>query len=757
MNSRYPSIIRLLCLCALCIQVVACVAQRQHPGLLMTEAGVQEIRQATATPPLFEQVVKATRAEVDAEIASGIFVPVPKDMAGGYTHERHKRNFFILQKAGNLYQITGDEKYARYVRDVFMAYAELYPTLGLHPTNKSYATGKIFWQCLNDANWLVYSSQAYDAVYDYLAPAERKRLERDLFRPMADFISVENPKFFNRIHNHSTWACAAVGMIGLVMDDQELVQRSLYGIENDGLDDTMLDNDGGFIKVAGQRQAGFLAQLDLSFSPDGYFTEGPYYLRYAMTPFLLYARALHNQRPDLEIYAYRDSILQKAVYGLLQQADARGQFFPINDAQKGMSWNAREVVAAVDIAYHDFGRDPMLLSLAEKQGRVLLDPTGYVVARDLAKGMAVPFKPSPTNYRDGADGDRGGVAILRADNAEGQEIAAVIKYSAHGMGHGHFDKLSYSIYDDLGEVVQDYGAARWVNIDQKGGGRYLKENNTFAKQSIAHNTVVVDGESHYGGSVKRGEANSPELHFFKVEDDHQIVSATDPYAYKDATMRRTVVLLRDADFRNPVVLDLFRVESEQTHRYDLPLWYMGHLLSTDFEYSARMKALYPMGSDDGYQHLWEEASGTPTGRRAQLTWFGNGRFYTVTAAASPNDTLLLARAGANDPDFNLRHDPVFVQRKRGRGATFFRVIESHGRYNPVSEIPLSPFSGISEATILYDSARYTLVRFAKANGTHWTLAVSHQNTDDQARHNVQIDDDTFTWTGAYHLSKNTDQ
>ena len=416
---------------------------QDRPRLILSAAGVENIRSAEVVAPLFAEVLRTTRAEVDAEIAQGIFVPVPRDMAGGYSHERHKKNFFILQKAGNLYQITGEEKYAVYIRELFLRYAAEYPKWGLHPTQRSYATGKIFWQCLNDANWLVYASQAYDCVYDFLTPQERALLEKDLFRPLADFISLDNPQFFNRIHNHSTWGNAAVGMMGLAMRDTQLVQRALYGLPNDSLDSNMLDNDGGFIQIEGQRQAGFLAQLDYSFSPDGYFTEGPYYLRYAMTPFLLFAKALANNRPDLEIYAYRDSILQKAVWALLHQTDAQGQFFPINDAQKGMSWKAREVVAAVDIAYSDFGRDPRLLSIAAEQGRVLLDDNGFAVAQALAQGRAKKFRPSSVAYRDGADGQKGGVAILRAAGTRDGELCLVMKYSAHGMGHGHFDKLSY--------------------------------------------------------------------------------------------------------------------------------------------------------------------------------------------------------------------------------------------------------------------------------------------------------------------------
>ena len=73
--------------------------------MILTKAGVQKIKENLGTIPVFDNTLKKVKQEVDAEIASGIDVPVPKDMAGGYTHDRHKKNWFILQKAGVLYQI----------------------------------------------------------------------------------------------------------------------------------------------------------------------------------------------------------------------------------------------------------------------------------------------------------------------------------------------------------------------------------------------------------------------------------------------------------------------------------------------------------------------------------------------------------------------------------------------------------------------------------------------------------------------------
>lgn len=703
--------------------------------------------------PLFVTVLAEIKREVDADISSGIFVPVPKDMAGGYTHERHKKNFFILQKAGNLFQITGDEKYAQYVRDVFAEYAKLFPSLELHPTNRSYATGKIFWQCLNDANWLVYCSQAYDCIYDWLPQADRENFEQNLFRPLADFLSVENPQFFNRIHNHSTWANAAVGMIGLVMDDEELIERALFGLQDAHIDPTQIDNDGGYIKQEGQVKAGFLAQLDESFSPDGYFTEGPYYLRYAMTPFILFANALNQSRPDLKIFSYRDRILEKSVTALLNQTDWQGRFFPINDAQKGMSWHSREVISAVDIAYAYFGNDPMLLSIATTQNKVDLNEAGFIVARDIHSGLAQPYHRETSIYRDGPLGDKGGVGIVRNRFDHG-ELCTVFKYSAHGMGHGHFDKLSYSLYDDTGEVVQDYGAARWVNIDQKGGGRYLKENNSWAKQTIAHNTLVVNGRTQYDGSVKTAEQYSPDLDFFdQTNHGFQAISASDHNAYPGVKLQRVIAQLTDDQLGYPLHIDVFRVESETENQYDMPLWFQGQLLETNFTYQ-QVEKLEPMGDDDGYQHLWTEAVGTVNESNAKMTWFENNRFYTSTMLVEEGDECMLLRLGANDPEFNLRRDPCLLMRKSGsKDALFIAVVEPHGNYSPVSEIPIQPYPEVSEIVLEKSTRTHTVFVIKLKEGESYRIMIAHHNTAEEAVHQVEIESGQLNWVGPTEMIK----
>jgi len=567
------------------------IQAKEHPNLILTKDGVEKIRDNLGKVPLFDATLASVKKEVDAEIAAGIFTPIPKDFSGGYTHDRHKLNFIIAQKAGALYQILQDDKYAKYVRDMLFQYEEMYQDLPLHPQERSYARGKLFWQSLNDSNWLVYMAQAYDTIYYYLTESERDKLEDNLFRPFADFISLANPAFYNRVHNHSTWGIAGVGMIGLVMDDEELIQRALYGIEDDGLEIGGKDNDGGTIKVEGQRK-GFFANLEEPFSPDGYYTEGPYYQRYAMYPFLIFALGMENVRPEMEVLQHKDNVLLKGVDALLNLSDADGEFFPLNDGQKGMSYYTASLVTAVNIAYYYGDKNPKLLSIVEKQNKVLLDQSGLAAAIGVRDGKAEPFTKTSINLSDGINGKQGGIGILRYGN---EDLSLVFKYAAQGLSHGHYDKLSYSLYEKGDEVLQDYGLSRFVNIEQKGGGNYLKENNTYAKTTIAHNTLSRDETKHFGGDYDVASKHHSNLYFY---DDSrpkaQVVSATETNAYPGTTMHRTVALLKDDSFDKAFMLDILKVSSKSKHQYDLPFYFMGQVLDMSFKYDSPT-TLSPLG------------------------------------------------------------------------------------------------------------------------------------------------------------------
>ncbi|GAC21442.1 alginate lyase family protein [Paraglaciecola arctica] len=724
---------------------------QQHPNLILTKDGVEKVRKNLGKVPLFDATVQSVKQEVDAEIAFGIDTPIPKDFSGGYTHQRHKINFLTAQKAGALYQILQDDKYAKYIRDMLFQYEAMYKDLPVHPQERSYARGKLFWQCLNDSNWLVYMSQAYDAIYDTLTKQERDKLENNLFRPFADFISIDNPQFYNRVHNHSTWGNAAVGMIALVMNDEELLHRALYGIEDDGLEIGGKDNDGGFIKVAGQK-AGFLANLEDPFSPDGYYTEGPYYQRYAMYPFLIFGLAMHNVKPDMQVFEHKDNVLLKGVDALLNLSDADGEFFPLNDGQKGMSYYTASLVTAVDIAYQYGNQNPQLLSIAQKQNEVLLDQSGLAVAIGIRDGKTQPFVKNSINLSDGPDGKQGGVGVLRYGN---EDLTLVFKYAAQGLSHGHYDKLSFSLYEKGDEVLQDYGLARFVNIGQKGGGNYLKENKTWAKTTIAHNTLSQNETMHFAGKYEVASKHHSDLYVYDDSNKNvQIISAIETNAYPGTKMHRTMAVIKNKSFDKPFLLDIMKINSEQKNQYDMPFYYLGQVLSNNFSYDSP-NILKPLGNDNGYQHLYLEGKGKPSTSSTQFSWLGKGKYYTLTSATEDSDELLLTRMGANDPEFNLRREAaLMIRRKDSDNTVFASVIEPHGSYSPVSELSVNSNSNIAELKVVHDDVNYTAVTIKDVKGQTSVFILSNVNASPSKQHKLKVDGKSYGWKGAYYYSDN---
>src|SRR3546814_4600237 len=98
--------------------------------------------------------------------SSDLNVPVPKDPGGGFTHEQHKRNYRIIFEGGQFYRLTGDARYRDHVRDLLLAYADLYPGLGPHPAKANQNAGRLFWQILNDSVFLVNAVKGYAQIRD---------------------------------------------------------------------------------------------------------------------------------------------------------------------------------------------------------------------------------------------------------------------------------------------------------------------------------------------------------------------------------------------------------------------------------------------------------------------------------------------------------------------------------------------------------------------------------------------------------------
>lgn len=713
-------------LTGLLILTGASAAMAASPVCAQNAASPTDLK-AARDAPLFRTSFERGQKSIAPYLKTRPDVPAPKDAGGGYTHERHKDNYRIIREGGMLYAVTGDRAYLELVRDVLLAYADLYPKLSLHPVEAAPQKGRLFWQSLNDAVWLVEAIQGYAEVRDALPEKVRKRIDGDVFRGMCDFSMVHCAGTFERIHNHATWAVAGVGMTGYVLGEPTYVKAALQGLRGDG-------------------KTGFLRQLDELFSPDGYYTEGPYYQRYALSPFEIFAAFIDRHEPSRKIFEYRDGILIKAVYGLINLSYG-GRFFPLNDAIVEKGIDSPELVQALAIVYGR-NRDPQLLSVSTAQGSVAFSREGAVVAAAIAAGKSQPFVYASRLFRDGARGDEGALAVLRAGSGKRKQ-ALVFKATAQGMGHGHFDRLSYIFYDSGSEVLTDYGAARFLNVEAKQGGRYLPENETWAKQTVCHNTLVVDGRSQFDAKVQVAQPAPTQFLGFAEKDGIQFASARLDKAWDGVTVWRAVMLYTPKGSNRPIVIDLVRARSTSAHRYDLPFHYRGVFLDSSTRFTPQSGTLKPMGRANGYQHLWEKAAADVPAGPQSLSWFLTGRFYTLHYDAPQVSKAYLTQLGANDPSDSLRPERAMILRADGQiDFNSACVLEAYGEYDSAEESARDTRTTIHNVR-LFQSGHADLIRIT---GLDLQVTAIGIQWGDAAESRVTAEGRAWIWHGAFGIA-----
>jgi oligo-alginate lyase len=722
---------RLLTICIMFV-LPAILHAQNHPVTFFTKVEAAEVKANLTTSPLLAQSYNDIKKQVDAFVGKDIDVPFPKDAAGGYTHDKHKTNYTLMFNSGMLYNITGDAKYALLVKNMLLKYAALNPTLKNHPQATSSSPGRIFWQALNDANWMVYAGMAYDLVYNSLSVAERKKIEVGAFKPEVDYLTKDLKEWFDRLHNHSVWACAGVGIIGIASNNKEYIDIALKGSDKNG-------------------KSGFIAQMDNLFSPDGYYTEGPYYVRYAILPYMLFANALQNSNPNLKIFEHRNNILQKALMTCLQQTNSDGVFFPMNDAIKDKDYTTNEIVTAINIAWKVYGSNDGFLTIAKKQNRVTLNSGGVGISNTLAKQKDISsFYPYKTiESTDGVKGDEGGISVFR-NGKENDLTSLIFKYASQGLGHGHFDRLNINLFDKGNEILQDYGSARFIGIEQKYGGRYLPENTAYAAQTIAHNTIAVDETSQFDANSDLGEKSHAQKLFSDItKPTALVVAAKEDKAYKNIVLQRNLYML-ELPTGKKIMIDIFNTTATNEHQYDLPFQYNGQFISTSFKYVSNTKKQETLGTKNGYQFLWKEAEATVADTIVQFTFLNKNTYYTISSLVEGSAQIFFTRSGANDPNFNVRREPSYIIRKKGINQSFINVIEIHGKYDPINEFSSNAYAEIKQIKLLQNDANYT-VASCMLSGKLIQVIQCNKDFEKNNNHSLLINNVKVDWVGPYSI------
>ncbi|GEA25236.1 heparinase II/III domain-containing protein [Vibrio harveyi] len=710
--------------------------------ILLTEAEVELLRKEVGKPSLMGKSIEANRKELEAFMRLPLDVPGHGE-AGGYEHNRHKQNYTYMNLAGRLFLITQEEKYAQFVKDLLAIYAEKYLTFDFHVQKNTNPTGRLFHQILNEHCWLMFTSLAYSCVASVMTEEERTAVVERIFEPMLDMFTVKYAHDFDRIHNHGIWAVAAVGICGLAIGKPEYLEMSVYGQDRD---DT----------------GGFLAQISQLFAPSGYYMEGPYYHRYAIRPTCVFAEVVHRHMPEVDIYNYKDKVIGNTVQAMLATAYPNGEFPALNDASRTMSITDMGVQVAVSVYSKHYGLDDNILGMAKIQNAVWMHPCGLELSQAYDKAIAdreigIPFWPS-VELNEGPTGNNGAQGFIRMQDKTGDVSQLVMNYGQHGMGHGNFDTLGITFFNRGQEVLREYGFCRWVNVEPKFGGRYLDENKSYARQTIAHNAVTIDEQCQNGFDVDRADSVHGLPHFFKVEGTE--INGMSAFAndhYPNTDMQRSVFMLNLDELEAPLLLDLYRIEGEGEHQYDYSHQYDGQIVRTNFDYQS-FGELSTLGDDFGYQHLWNVASGKVQDT-ALVSWLQNNTYYTwlgTSSSAKQNgdNEVIFTRTGANDPSFNLRSEPAFILRSKGESTLFASVLETHGYFNEEFEQSVNARGQVKDIRVVGYNAVGSIVEITTEKSLVTVMISNVLGADDQTPHQVEMNGKTYSWNGFYSLEVN---
>jgi hypothetical protein len=356
-------------------------------------------------------------------------------------HDRYAR---AVQSAGILYQVTGDERYARRGREILLAYADRYLSYPLHTIQgeAKIGGGRLSPQTLDESVWLIPAAQGADLLWDTLSEADRQTIANKLFLPAARDVILPHHL---PVHNIQCWKNSAVGLTGLLFGDQALIRAAI--------DDP---------------DRGYRVQMSKGVQSDGVWHEGAWgYHFYTISAVWPLTEAARNCGIDLYGEPFK-----KMFEAPVQLAMPNLRLPAFNDSTEVDVHNP-----IYELAYARY-HDPIDLAGLPSGNR----------NNEYALWFGVDQLPEAATPAPGSrNATASGYAILQ-QNA----TWLCLKYGPHGGGHGHPDKNNFVLYSQSQVLFPDPGTRPY--------GSPL--HGEWDRVTLAHNTLVVDETSQHPATGK---------------------------------------------------------------------------------------------------------------------------------------------------------------------------------------------------------------------------------------------------------------
>ena len=363
-----------------------------------------------------------------------------RDYDGCVLMGAHGRWAQAVRELGLAYQVNGDERYAKKAGEILLAYAERYLTYPLHTIRgePKIGGGRVGPQTLDESVWLIPFCQGADLVWKMLNENDRKSIAQKLLLPAVREVILPHKM---GIHNIQCWKNSAVGLVGCLLGDTELISEAIYHPER-----------------------GYQMQMQKGVLPDGIWWEGAWgYHFYTLSALWSLTEAARNCGINLygeELKSMFDAPLRFAMPSLRLPA--------FNDSSEV---NLRSSASIYELAFARY-REQRYVSLLATNNRQN-DFALWFGAGELPN--TIPIQWRSANYQ------RSGYVILARGEGE-QATWLCLKYGPHGGGHGHPDKLNFVLYSRRQVIAIDPGTARYGVPIQR----------SWYRTTLAHNTLTVD-------------------------------------------------------------------------------------------------------------------------------------------------------------------------------------------------------------------------------------------------------------------------
>ena len=536
-----------------------------------------------------------------------------------------------------LWKLEGEERNRQRVQEILLGYAAAYDAYKVYEGWRPQNHGVAQFSTLDEAVWSIPLAWSFDLIRSTLSDGQQTEIVDRLLLPAADFLMERH---FGGIHNFACWHNAAIGTIGAVTGRETLLDFAIDG------------------------QYGFHTQAQEGILADGLWFEGSFsYHFYTVAALLLLAKATANlPKWDLREHPSLAAVLRAPVLcaypeGSLPATNDCWYFTSLND---DCCHGVPKAPAFYEIgnAWFDEPLFGQVLGRAYRHGpRESLDALLYG-ATELESGseagLALPSVQMPAS----------GYTILRtqpegeAVRSEATEQYVFLKYGVHGGGHGHPDKLGLTVYACGERQSPDLGTPGY-GIDLFQG---------WYRQTVSHNTVVLDGKSQPAGAGRSiaFRADGP----FQIADaavrwGEEAVSGIDapsygvdseaPEVYDGAGMRRAVLA------RGDYFVDIFLVDAGRERRIDWIFRNRGVLAPL----GDGIPIVPAVLEGDGYEYI-DDLSTRPAYGNIALNW-QFGETGVKLFMAEMDDTVLYAGPAPGNPAEDTQ-DLMIRQRTASRTA-----------------------------------------------------------------------------------------